>query len=350
MALPTRITVDDIQSLCSFFSKKPTGATLAEAKAILDAKYLDSKKIYAMKMLGFLSEQGDRLKATPKCREIAKENGANRELVLQDILLAIPAYKTILERAYHKGETLLELPEVGSHWNDYFTKDISSSENILNEQVSCFFQLAEGAGLGKYIIGRKGASSRFEIFHDKLDTLFSGIINNEEELPSTQEDTTDYDTSAPEPEEQKKSQGKGIFIAHGKNKKPLEQLKRILDQFKIPYKVAIDEPNLGRPISEKIREIMQACNCAILIFSADEEFVDKSGNTIWRPSENVIYELGAAGYLYDNQIVIIKESNVDFPTNFRDIGYILFEKDELEVKAMDILKELIGFGIVKIST
>ena len=46
----------------------------------------------------------------------------------------------------------------------------------------------------------------------------------------------------------------------------------------------------------------------------------------------------------------MKEDRVDFPTNFRDIGYISFEKDKLEAKTMDVLKELIGFGIVKMST
>lgn len=144
--------------------------------------------------------------------------------------------------------------------------------------------------------------------------------------------------------------GQGIFIAHGKNKKPLEQLKKILEQFKIPYKVAIEEPNLGRPISGKVPDIMESCNCAILVFTADEELRTKSGETIWRPSENVVYELGASGYLYDNRIVIMKEAGVSFPSNFRDIGYISFDKDQLDTKAMDILKELIGFGIVKAST
>lgn len=143
--------------------------------------------------------------------------------------------------------------------------------------------------------------------------------------------------------------GQSIFIAHGKNKKPLEQLKKILDQFRIPYKVAIDEPNLGRPISGKVREIMKACNCAVLIFTADEELRDKDGKAIWRPSENVVYELGATGYLYDNRIVIMKEDKVDFPSNFQDIGYIAFKEDQLEAKAIDILKELIGFGIVRVS-
>jgi len=95
---------------------------------------------------------------------------------------------------------------------------------------------------------------------------------------------------------------------------------------------------------------MGSCNCAIVIFTADEEFYDKDGNPVWRPSENVIYELGASGYLYDNRLVIMKEDKVSFPSDFQDIGYIPFETDQLGAKAMDIVKELIGFGILKIST
>lgn len=147
-----------------------------------------------------------------------------------------------------------------------------------------------------------------------------------------------------------KELGQGIFIAHGKNKKPLDQLKRILDQFRIPFKVATEEPNLGRPIGAKVKEIMESCNCAILIFTADEEILNKEGRSIWRPSENVVYDLGASGYLYGSRIVILKEDGVEFPTNFRELGYISFLKDQLDAKAMDVLKELIGFGIVKVST
>ena len=47
---------------------------------------------------------------------------------------------------------------------------------------------------------------------------------------------------------------------------------------------------------------------------------------------------------------LTQEEGVTFPSNFRDIGYISFAKDQLEAKAMDVLKELIGFGIVKVST
>jgi predicted nucleotide-binding protein len=120
--------------------------------------------------------------------------------------------------------------------------------------------------------------------------------------------------------------------------------------FHVQYKVAVDEPNLGRPIGIKVRETMEECNCAILIFTADEEFTDKDSNAVWRPSENIIYELGAASYLYGERIVIMKEDKVDFPTDFKEIGYISFSKDKLVDKAMDIIKELIGFKILKVVT
>lgn len=39
--------------------------------------------------------------------------------------------------------------------------------------------------------------------------------------------------------------GRKVFIAHGKNRAPLDQLKKMLDQFKVPYAVAVDEPHRG---------------------------------------------------------------------------------------------------------
>lgn len=81
---------------------------------------------------------------------------------------------------------------------------------------------------------------------------------------------------------------------------------------------------------------MRECGAAILIFSADEKFTDEDGDEIWRPSENVVNELGAASVLYDNRIIIFKESSVTLARNYRDIGYIEFEKDALDAKVNEL--------------
>ncbi len=139
-----------------------------------------------------------------------------------------------------------------------------------------------------------------------------------------------------------------IFVAHGKNKKPLEQLEKVLKSFGIPYKVAVDEPQMARPISTKVAETMRQCHSAILIFTADEELQTAEGETVHRPNENVVHELGAASVLFENRIVIFKEDGLDLATNFKDIGYIPFEKDRLDAKGAELIKELIALGLVKV--
>lgn len=146
---------------------------------------------------------------------------------------------------------------------------------------------------------------------------------------------------------------KQLFVAHGKNHKPLEDLKKILGQFKIPYKVAIDEPHAGRPISGKVAELMHDCSAGIFIFTKDELFFRKNAagdaEEVWRPSENVVYELGAANILWDKKIIIVREDGVNFPSDFSDLGYITFKDGEIAHKALDILQELIALGLVQVT-
>jgi predicted nucleotide-binding protein len=140
-----------------------------------------------------------------------------------------------------------------------------------------------------------------------------------------------------------------LFIGHGKNRVPLQQLEKCLLEFKIPHRVVVDEANKGRPISQKVAESMHECGAALIIFTADEEFKDLNGQVIFRPSENAIFELGAASALYGSRVVIFKEVGVTFPTNFRDIGYIEFEKDRLDAKVSDLFRELIAFKLITVS-
>jgi len=142
---------------------------------------------------------------------------------------------------------------------------------------------------------------------------------------------------------------KQIFVAHGKNKKPLEQLKAILTQFKVSFQVAIDEPHKGRPISSKVAQLMRDCTSGIFIFTADEDTKDAQGNSVLRPSDNVVFELGAGIVLYGEKIVIFREEGVLFGSDFTDYGHITFEKDKLDAKAFELMKELIGLGFLQVT-
>lgn len=254
-----------------------------------------------------------------------------------------------------KREAALKPRVLGEFIRKYANSPLPRRDIALNVLIEMRVPRDRAESVYNMILNTAGATGIIKEIKGKQYIDLSGIpptgklveTEYEEEILHAAEEMP---LAKPPEEITKKELGQGILVAHGKNKKPLEQLKRILDQFKIPYKVVIDEPNLGRPISAKVKQTMESCNCAILIFTADEEFFDKEGKTIWRPSENVVYELGASSYLYENRVVILKEEGLEFPSDFSDLGYISFVKDQLETKSVDVLKELIGFGIVKIST
>jgi predicted nucleotide-binding protein len=172
-------------------------------------------------------------------------------------------------------------------------------------------------------------------------------VEEEEAAPGTVTQFTPPAPTPPAPAAEKKPK---LFLAHGKNTKPLEELKKILDGFGIQYVVAVDEPHAGRPISAKVAQLMNECTAGIFVFTKDELFYrkQKSGEMeeTWRPSENVIYELGAAGILWERKIIILKEDGVNFPSDFSDLGYISFADGEIGAKAMHIMQELIKFKLL----
>jgi predicted nucleotide-binding protein len=184
-------------------------------------------------------------------------------------------------------------------------------------------------------------------------TLTPAQVNEAEAKAEEAEGQTDLPESEtppePPPAPEKKTRPNRIFIGHGRNEAPLDQLTKTLDTMGIPYAVAEEEAHVGRPISQKVRETMEQCGAAILIFSADIEYFDKDGNSVWRPSENVSHELGAASIMYDDRIILFKEEGVQLASNYSGIGYITFEKNALEAKVNDLLRELVAFKILKLS-
>ena len=181
---------------------------------------------------------------------------------------------------------------------------------------------------------------------DSAPDRSSDAVLDEEEVDEIDETQSNTPTpQAPSTAPQKNA----IFVGHGGNHKPMEQLVKILNEYGIPHKEAVDEANRARPIPQKVAETMRECGAAILVFTADKEYFDKDGTPIWRPSENVSHELGAASILYGERIVVFKEKGIELPSNFSSIGYIEFEKDKLSDKGIDLFRELVSMKILNIS-
>ena len=86
MNLPIRTTLEDIRELCRYYVNKPTGATIQEAKTVLDKNRLDGRKITAMKFWSLMEEQDDgKLKLTPEGRRCAKGDQEEKDVLVKVI-------------------------------------------------------------------------------------------------------------------------------------------------------------------------------------------------------------------------------------------------------------------------
>jgi len=210
--------------------------------------------------------------------------------------------------------------KVYSHYKDspfprsgqFFENVLETEFGVPREYVKEVIVLLEKNGHFSGII--RDVSGAPYVTFDNVITTFPEDLPESETGMGIEIDTNQM----PETAIAEKTMSRPIFIAHGKNKKPLEQLKNILDQFKIPYKVAVEEPHSGRPISEKIRDLMNECGSAIFIFTSDA--AQESDVSVINP--NVAFELGAASYLYGDKLIIFKEEQIELPTDFNSIGYI----------------------------
>lgn len=289
----------------------------------------------------------DEFSLTDLGNRATSEEPDTRDPALKEAVLNVQPYKTFFEMLNGK-----KVPG-DRPMREFLMRDAEVDATHVEEVIESIRSDAQTAGLVRSVKGADyvdfsgvaapppSSEAEEEAHADTLDELQQKL----DEPPGMEEGAG----QRPPVDTRKRARPNAIFVGHGKNKKPREQLVKILNEYGIPYKVAEEEPNRGRPIPIKVKETMEECGAAILIFSADEELFDKDGNSVWRPSENVVNELGAASIMYDSRIIIFREETVNFATNYESIGYITFEHDDLTAKANDLFRELIAFGILKVS-
>jgi predicted nucleotide-binding protein len=271
---------------------------------------------------------------------------------LKSAVMNVPPYKVFFDAFSNK-----KVPS-SSVAKEYLTKHAEVAPDRVNEAVKFILEDGRTAGLVREISGSgyidlAGTPAARVNDVDVLDGLENPLREPESADAPLEADELQSGAEEAELGDAPPGPPKKVFIAHGKNRAPLEQLKKALDQFKVRHAVAVDEPMKGRPISRKVAELMQnECSSGIFIFTADERFLKEGKNgemeEVWRPSENVVYELGAASIIYENRIVIFKEKGVTFPSDFSDLGYIEFEKDQLATEIGSLFSELVALDILEV--
>lgn len=348
MALPIRTTLADVDALCGYLVTKPTGATPSEAKAVLDSKVLDGRKLTALKFWGLLDDSGGKMLVTERGRLVGRDKGARRSEALREVVSSVGPYRAIVERAVHRGELSLSALEVAAHWHQHFKAEASANDKILNDQAVCFFQIAEGADLGKLVIGRKGQPTRFEFDATNSRALAEGaaIVS----FASTEVGDVDERVDAPDDDGISAPtdltahtggavRGNRVFITHGKNKKILDQVKELVAFGKFEAVVAQERETAAKPVPEKVMDEMRGCQAAVIHVGSEGFLLDEAGKQVPQINGNVLIEIGAAMALYGRNFILLVEEGVSLPSNLQGLYECRYSGDELNMPAtMKLLK------------
>ena len=323
-------------TLAEMLSTTPTSSSFRDLVA--------SSRLYGLTSGGINASE---FELTEAGEAATSDETARRSPALKAAVMSIPPYKKFFDSFSGK-----KVPSDGP-LREFLLRDAAVPGDYLDECTINLLDDAKTAGL----IHKVGGAGWVDLTGTPAPVAPRGAEESTDRTDGGELDADEIDetlvinppavvspTDAP-----KKKRPNRLFIGHGRNKTPVDQLTKILRDLGIPHLVAEDEPNVGRPISTKVRETMDQCGAAILVFSADVEYFDKDQNPVWRPSENVAHELGASAVMYDDRIIIFKEESVNLASNFSGIVYISFEKDKLEAKMNELLRELVALKILRLS-
>jgi predicted nucleotide-binding protein len=348
--LPVRVTVEDISAICLYLAKKPTGATLKEARAVLDAKHLDIRKISALKRWNLIEDSGEKLRLSERGRVVVKDGGAHRAAALLSIIREIEPYCASVERAAHRKEFSSTSTDTAAHWHENFKGRVSGNDSRLNEQVMAFFQLAEGADLGRVVVGRRGQPTRFEFDPDAVARFVDGDVDDAVEskppvrTTSIEESSTDSREDglklvppgrASRRDDQMKAvtENRKVFVTHGKNKGLVPQLKELLTFGKLEPIVSVERESVSKPVPDKVMDDMRICGAAIIHVDADRELLTTEGDKEVVINSNVLIEIGAAMALYGRRFILLVQRGVRLPSNLQGLYEVRYDGEKLDGEA-----------------
>jgi len=350
---------EDVNAIVDYLKTKATGVSLDEAKATIDPSHLDRRKISAYVAWDLITYEGNVLKLTEFGRRFGRASIDNRSDLFGEIILNSRAYRIAAEWIFHNKFDVITAVDLAAHWHSHIPDELGTkSERSIRDQVTTFLRIAEAAGLGSYIIGRRKQPTRLDVERDALGQLIAQIglesarPDSAESIavpPFTEEHALQAEVAAEVPKEierpvleEQLPERLQVFIAHSKNVEILEQVKTMLDLADLEFEVAEEEESTAIPVPDKVLSAMRRSNAAVICVTADEESKVEDGS--FSVNQNVLIEIGAAFVLYDKRVVLVWDKRVPVPSNLQGLYRCDFEGDELSWSAgMRLMKAVNRF-------
>jgi Predicted nucleotide-binding protein containing TIR-like domain len=319
MSLPVRTDLADIEAICGYLISRPDGASPAE---LVNESALDRRKLFALKFWGLIEDAGAKLRLSERGLLAARDNGAERAAALREVVAATAPYASVIARAVQLKRNVIVSTEVATHWHQHFR--VEAHFGTLNYQAVCFFRVAEGAELGRLVVGRKGQQTRFELAEDSAKAFVAGASFEFYDDGSGAEAVPARTPGRHKPEPAL-GRGNRVFITHRMKQKILEQVKELLAFGKFAPVVARNR--------ESVMDEMRRCDTAVIHVGADGLWFDGARNDEPRISGDVLIEIGAAMALYGRNFILLVEEGITLPANLRGPCECRYSGDELDMPA-----------------
>jgi 5-carboxymethyl-2-hydroxymuconate isomerase len=328
MPLPIQADLADIDAICGYLIAKPFGANPAE----LNQMAFGRRKLSALKFWGLIEDAGIRLRITERGRLVARAQ--TRVAALREVVAKIPPYASVIARAVQNQETIFLSSEVAAHWHQHFRG--YTQLDILNYQIVCFFRLAEAADLGRFVLGRKGQVTRFELSEDDARAFVEGANvetsqwtddvddgSGAEDIPARDRDDDGLKSPAV-------GRGNRVFITHRMNKKIAAQVNELLAFGKF-VPVVVRDRETAELSPHDLTDEMRGCDTAVIHVGLD--VFDGRPNEEPRVRGDVLIEIVAAMALYGRNFILLVEDGVTLPSNLQGPCECRYSGEQLDMPA-----------------
>lgn len=146
------------------------------------------------------------------------------------------------------------------------------------------------------------------------------------------------------PDEEQKHHNPFVFISHGGPiRAHVDTVAELLKTIGLSPVIVEDLPNLNLSLNDKVRHYMGLCGAAIVLATLDDDAPAER-----RTRANISHEIGLLQEIPNigGRIAYLKEAEVEFPSNYREKGWIRFTRTRAQDAFISLLKELRAFGLV----
>ena len=303
--LPFSATANDLRGVIQFLRKYPDGVTLGEAIECMKKQIFEPLKIEAYETLGITARLGDRLMLTDfgKC---LSEKMQFDVAAFRCLINRVEAYRGVLTWNCQQKSDFLYHRDVADYWQKHYSDVLGINTPKMTEaNVACFFQLCQAAGLGTFIMGKKGQPSRLRFDRDEVVSFLASAVEVE-----SSDHLTQYESSLtriPKINSSSSVERMRVFVSASADDEIAEAVVTALRLIDFEVRLNKRRRVSSEPIPNQTVHLMRECAGAVIVISKRDLKTLDSGGAI---DDSTQMELVASFVLYDGRVVLLLEEDL----------------------------------------